>query len=164
MSAPMHGGTHPQAGTPPGRYTPWQVHPPPPWAGTPPGRYTPGQVLPPRAGTPPWQVPPPPVGTSSLAGTPHPGRYTPLRSACWDMVNKRAVGIPLECILVDIIIIVVIFFQLHTEPTQWGEEVSNRLWSGPPKVSSSENEATVSSTESESIHCQISAFTSKSHA
>ena len=33
------------------------------------------------------------------AGTP-PGRYTPLFSACWDTVNKRAVRIPLECILV----------------------------------------------------------------
>ena len=37
--------------------------------------------------TPPW------------AGTP-PGRYTTLCSACWDTVNKRAVCIPLECILV----------------------------------------------------------------
>ena len=61
----------------------WQVHP---LAGTPLplGRYTPGRYLP-------------------------PSRYTPLRSACWNMVNKRAVCIPLECILVDVIVIVVIF-------------------------------------------------------
>ena len=30
----------------------------------------------------------------------HPPGRSPLRSACWDMVNKRAVRIPLECILV----------------------------------------------------------------
>ena len=58
-------GTPSRAGHPPGRYTPWQVHP-----------------LPPRASTAPRQV--------------HP----PSHSACWDMVNKRAVRIPLECILV----------------------------------------------------------------
>ena len=45
------------------------------WAGTPPGRYTP------QAGTSPWQVHPP-------------------GNVCWDMVNKRAVRILLECILV----------------------------------------------------------------
>ena len=61
----------PQAGTPPSRYTPWQVHPQAgtPQAGTPPkqvhplGRYTPGQVHPPGRHTPPGtnpgQVPPP---------------------------------------------------------------------------------------------------------
>ena len=43
------------------------------------GRYPPGQVHP-------------------LAGTPPLGRYT--CSACWDTVNKRAVRILLECILV----------------------------------------------------------------
>ena len=31
---------------------------------------------------------------------PPPGADTPLHSACWDMVNKRAVRILLECILV----------------------------------------------------------------
>ena len=77
---------------------PGQVHPTgqvqPPWAGTPLGRYTPRQVHPPGqvhpppgAGTPPEQVQP-------QAGTPPPG------SACWYTVNKRAVRIPLECILV----------------------------------------------------------------
>ena len=64
------------------RYPPWQIHPL--------GRYTPRQVHPP-AGTLPW------------AGTPHPlGRYSPLQSsACWDTVNKQAVRILLECILVS---------------------------------------------------------------
>ena len=76
----------PWAGTPPpDRYTPWCRYTP--WAGT-----APGQVHP-WADTPPW------------AGTP-PGRYTPrqipLTSACWDMVNKQAVHILLECILVAI--------------------------------------------------------------
>ena len=41
------------------------------------------------------------------AGTPPLGRYTPFwagtpppgYNACWDTVNKRAVRIPLECIL-----------------------------------------------------------------
>ena len=65
-----------QAGTPPGtppRYTPRQVHP---LAGIPPGRHTqPGRYTPPT-------------------------RYSPYHSACWDTVNKRAVRIPLECILV----------------------------------------------------------------
>ena len=31
----------------------------------------------------------------------HTGIHTPLYSACWDTVNKRAVRIPLECILVE---------------------------------------------------------------
>ena len=80
--------TH-QAGTPPGRYTPQQVHPcqvqplavTPLWAGTPPAG------TPPRAGTPPDRYPPPLAGTSPS-------------NACWDTVNKRAVRILLECILV----------------------------------------------------------------
>ena len=88
----VHGGRGylgrypPWAGTPPGRYTT-------PWAGTPPtGTPPPGQVNP-QAGTPlgmytPGQVHPPP------------GRYTPPGNACRDTVNKRAVRIPLECILV----------------------------------------------------------------
>ena len=60
---------------PPGRYTrytPRQVHPPGGYT-RPQDRYTPGQV--PPAGTPPG-------------------------NACWDMVNKGAVRILLECILV----------------------------------------------------------------
>ena len=48
----------------------WDTHP---LAGTPPCRYTPCRYT--------------------------PSRYTPRRSACWDTVNKRAVRIPLECIL-----------------------------------------------------------------
>ena len=70
--------------TPLGSYTPRQLHP---WAATPPGRYTPGQVHPPGRYTP--------------LGRYTPGRYTPPHhSSCWDTVNKRAVRIPLECILV----------------------------------------------------------------
>ena len=49
---------------------------PSPWADTPPGRH------PSWASTPTWED-------------------TPLSSACWDTVNKRAVCIPLECILVE---------------------------------------------------------------
>ena len=75
----------PQAGTPPGRYTPGQVHPLGPLGSTPPGQV-------PLAGTPrqvhPW------AGTFPWAGTP------PGHGACWDTVNKQVVRIPLECILV----------------------------------------------------------------
>ena len=67
----------------PGRYTPQQVHP---LEGTTPGRYTPHWAgSPPQAGTPP-------AGTT-------PG------NACWDMVNKWAVHILLECILVGELIL-----------------------------------------------------------
>ena len=43
-----------------------------------------------------------------VSATPSPGqtplgRHPPLRSACWDMVNKQAVYILLECILVLIV-------------------------------------------------------------
>ena len=79
------GGGVPGQVPPPGRYThPGQLHP---QAGTPPG-----QVHPPWAGTPPRQVNPP--------GQVHPLPPTPRHSACWDKINKRAVRIPLECILV----------------------------------------------------------------
>ena len=60
--------------------------------GAPPGQAPPGQA-------PPW-ADPPPKGGSPRAGTPSPWAGTHLRSACWDTVNKRAVRIPLECILV----------------------------------------------------------------
>ena len=82
----------------PGRYTPrctlpWQVHPPArthPGQVHPPNRYTPGQVHPPGRYTP---------GQVHL-----PGRYTSYpHSACWDTVNKRAVRIPLECNLVQLL-------------------------------------------------------------
>ena len=44
---------------------------------------------------PPGQTPP------RTRGRHPPGRHPPYpRSACWDTVNKRAVRIPLECILV----------------------------------------------------------------
>ena len=79
---------HPQAGT----HTPRQVHPL--------GRYTPWADAPrqvhPQAGTPPW------------AGTPH-GQVNPHHSACWDTVNKRAVRIPLECILVTTLVVLTDF-------------------------------------------------------
>ena len=112
VSAPLHAGIQ----TPRQAQTPWQTHPPP-RAGTPPrqvhplGRYTHGQIHPldryiPSVVTPPGRYPPP--------GQVHPlGRHTspppcpvhaaihPLCSACWDTVNKRAVYIPLECILVS---------------------------------------------------------------
>ena len=47
----------------------------------------------------------PPLGQTNPPGQAPPGRYPPgqrppLPSACWDTVNKRAVRIPLECILV----------------------------------------------------------------
>ena len=91
-------GTRPWEGIPPrqvhplGRYTPHpgQIHPPP-RVGTSPSRYTPGLVHP-----PPGQVHPPPGQVH-----PHLGRYIPQGSACSDTVNKRAVHIPLECILVS---------------------------------------------------------------
>ena len=59
-------------------HSPRQVHPPR-QVHLPPGRYTPpGQVQPARVGTPHGH------------------------SGCWDTVNKRAVRIPLECILVHV--------------------------------------------------------------
>ena len=70
---------------------PRQVHP---QAGTPPWADTPGQVHPQGRNPLPsacWDTPPCAV---------HAGIH-PLCSACWDAVNKRAVRIPLECILVE---------------------------------------------------------------
>ena len=68
--------------TPPGRHPPLGRHPP--WADTPQGRHPPAQCM--LGYTPPAQY--------MLGYTP------PLCSACWDTVNKRAVRILLECILV----------------------------------------------------------------
>ena len=91
--------THPPL---PGRYTPLAGTPPrqvPPGSGTPPRPriYPPLQVHP-QAGTPPREV------SSRFRYTPrqvHPwGQVPPRHSACWDTVNKWAVHIPLECILV----------------------------------------------------------------
>ena len=70
-----------------GEGVPGQVHPPGKY--TPPGRFTPS----------PWQVHPagqvhPPRQVHPQAGKP------PGHSVRWDMVNNRAVRIPLECILV----------------------------------------------------------------
>ena len=81
----------PQAGTPP-RYVPSQACTSPSWQVHPPGRYTsPGRYIPLLAGTPPGRYTP---------GRYTPSRYTPCHSSCWDMVNRRVVRIPLECILV----------------------------------------------------------------
>ena len=102
---------------PPGRYTPWQIHPLGP--GTPPRtryppwtRYTPwDQVHPPAgtplAGTPPGRCTPSrytPTGTPPADTTP--SRYTP-REQCMlgDTGNKRAVRILLECILVIFVLV-----------------------------------------------------------
>ena len=90
--------THPWADTPhPSGQTPPRQTPP---GQTPPGRHTPpGQTPSPRqTHTHPGQTPPLTAGIR-----PHPvhaGIHIPLPSACWDTVNKRAVRIPLECILV----------------------------------------------------------------
>ena len=78
--------------TPPGQ-TPLRQTP---WVDTPLGRHPPKQ-------TPPGQTPLVPLHAG--IHTPPPAQcmlgYTPpLPSACWDAVNKRAVRIPLECILV----------------------------------------------------------------
>ena len=54
--------------------------------------------------TPPWADTPgqTPLGRQTPPGQTHPwADTTPLCSACWDMVNKLAVGILLECILVS---------------------------------------------------------------
>ena len=92
----------PSLGRPPRQTPPPWVDPPGqtplPWADTPSlGRHNlPGQTQPPWADTP--------SADTTLADTPPPSAcwdtHSPLPSACWDTVNKRAVRIPLECILV----------------------------------------------------------------
>ena len=80
---------HPPTGTPPGQVHPWACTPPrqvPSWADTPLGRHPLGRYTPAFSDTP----------ASACWDT----NTTPLHSACWDMVNKQAVHIPLECILV----------------------------------------------------------------
>ena len=86
---------HPPLGRPPRQTHPWQTPPrqTSPWADTPPGRHPPCSDTP-HAQTC-WDTPTPAqcmLGYTSL-----------LRSACWDTVNKRAVSILLECILVEIV-------------------------------------------------------------
>ena len=85
VSAPLHAGIPPWADTPP-----LQTHPPgqtPPCADTKPGQtHPPGQTPP---GRPPWE------DTHHCADT-HPT----VQCTLGDTVNKRAVCIPLECILV----------------------------------------------------------------
>ena len=88
VSTPLHTGIHrprDQRQTPPRQTCPGQngqTHPL--------GKHPPGQTLP-WADIPPGQTSP---AQCMLGYTP------PLCSACWDTVNKRAVCIPLECILV----------------------------------------------------------------
>ena len=77
--------------TPPGRHSQADT----PWADTPPGRNYPGQTPIPWADTPQADT----TLTDTLGRHP-PGQTHPLCSACWDMVNKRAVCILLECTLV----------------------------------------------------------------
>ena len=75
VSAPLHAGIH----------TPWTDMP---WAHTPLGTHPPGRL--------PWADTP----QADCPGHTPPGQTPPLHSACWDTVNKWAVRIPLECILV----------------------------------------------------------------
>ena len=92
---PLHAGIHPPGQVHPlGRYTPGRYTPP---TGTP-SRYTPlGHVHPLPSAC--WDTHP--HAQCMLGCTP----LSPaLHSACWDMVNKRAVRIPLECILVDFMV------------------------------------------------------------
>ena len=85
----------------------------PPWADSPSGRHPPGQTLPGQ--TPPQADTPNPCPVyAGIYNSPaqcmlgyttpcpvHAGIHPlPLPSVCWDTVNKRAVRIPLECILV----------------------------------------------------------------
>ena len=79
----QHPGRHPHGQTPPlRRHPPGQTHP----LGRPPSpRLTPHRQTLPQADTPLYR---------------HPQADTPMGSACWDAVNKRAVCIPLEYILV----------------------------------------------------------------
>ena len=66
-----------------------------------------GRHPPSRHPSPPGQTPQPPqVDTPSLGRQP-PWANTPRCSACWDTVNKRAVRIPLECILILSILTVI---------------------------------------------------------
>ena len=100
-------GRHPyQADTPwadphhhPGQTPPLGTHPP--WA-----RIPPGHTPPPWADTPTRQTPPGQTPTTTPGRHPPwariPPGHTP-HSACWNTVNKQAVCIPLECILVHIL-------------------------------------------------------------
>ena len=110
--------------TPPGTR---RRHPPgpeadTPWADTPLGQPPPGQTPPPQdqRQTPPGRTPPcPGPETDTLQRqTPPLGKHPqadPLRSAWWDTVNKRAVRIPLECILVVEGVCIVLVTKLFTK-------------------------------------------------
>ena len=73
------------------------IHPPPPITGI-----LPTQFLPPATKLRHGNVFTPVCHSvhRGVSATPTPGRHPPLCSACWDMVNKRAVCILLECYLV----------------------------------------------------------------
>ena len=87
----------PQADTPLGRHPQADT----PWSDNPPGRHPPGQ-------TPPWadilRQTPPRQTHIHLGRHPCPVRTgihnPPLHSTCWDTVNKQALHILLECIIV----------------------------------------------------------------
>ena len=84
-------GRHPPRQTP-ARQTP-SGQTPPPWADIFLGRNPPPRAC--------WDRHPLPSACWMHIPRPmHAGIHTPLRSGCWDTVNKRAVRIPLECILV----------------------------------------------------------------
>ena len=104
VSAPLHTGIHtphthpspgPEADSPLGKHPPGQAPPlqTPPWADTPPADSL-------WADTLLGRYPPCPVHAGIHTSTQCMLGYTPLRCACWDTVNKRALRIPLECILV----------------------------------------------------------------
>ena len=80
VSAPLHAGIHPPGQTASGQTASGQTPPrqTPPWTDTPQADTT-------LSRHPPRQTPP--------------GRPPSLCSACWDTVNKRAIRIPLEGIL-----------------------------------------------------------------
>ena len=119
---------------------------------TPPGRHHPsGQTLP-RADTPwadtplgihPLWVDTPWADTSPaqcmLGYTHTPAQcmlgYTPLCSACWDTVNKWAVCIPLECILVTVRneVVKVMFLHLSVCPRGGGGLPQCMLGYLPPR-------------------------------
>ena len=88
----QHPGQTPPGQTPPCADTPWAETPQTdtPFGQTPPGKHT-HQEAHPLGSTPPESTAP--------TGKHPPGNTPPsLVQSCWDMVNKRAAPIPLECI------------------------------------------------------------------
>ena len=65
------------------------------------------------------------TGGGGVSAThPPPGSTPPFYSTCWDTVNKRAVRIPLECILVYSIVFHIIMFVYLQETTA----IDGRAW------------------------------------